>query len=288
MSTITEIEVGGVPRKIEDAQARDDVRLLLQQTNGLYKGRNLAEIFNGEISRYSDPWEWIHDRIDMGFYDGIYVCDFIPHTVKNERVESQIACLDGYTRTTDQNLGHHIDFISRDCFSETVQWNTTNNNNGNAESPYPYMVSNLHKWLEETLYGYLPENVKKHIVTKRSLMEQRYSASGALTDSTSWGWQDIGKLWVPHEYEVFGAVVWGTQGWSEGQAMQYPIFANSYLNRIKGAGHGGSRCAWWLASVRSGDSTDACLVDSYGNASYWGASNALRVPLCFRITAKAA
>ena len=61
MSTITEIEVGGVPRKIEDAQARDDVRLLLQQTNGLYKGRNLAEIFNGEISRYSDPWEWIHD-----------------------------------------------------------------------------------------------------------------------------------------------------------------------------------------------------------------------------------
>ena len=150
------------------------------------------------------------------------------------------------------------------------------------------MVSNLHKWLEETLYGYLPENVKKHIVTKRSLMEQRYSASGALTDSTSWGWQDIGKLWVPHEYEVFGAVVWGTQGWSEGQAMQYPIFANSYLNRIKGAGHGGSRCSWWLASVGSGDSTNACLVSGLGYASDWGASDASRVPLCFRITAKAA
>ena len=49
MSTITEIEVGGVPRKIEDAQARDDVRLLLQQTNGLYKGRNLGEILIGEF-----------------------------------------------------------------------------------------------------------------------------------------------------------------------------------------------------------------------------------------------
>ena len=35
MSTIKEIEVGGVLRKIEDEQARDDVSLLLQQMNGL-------------------------------------------------------------------------------------------------------------------------------------------------------------------------------------------------------------------------------------------------------------
>lgn len=70
--------------------------------------------------------------------------------------------------------------------------------------------------------------------------------------------------------------------------MQYPIFANSYLNRIKGAGHGGSRCSWWLASVGSGDSTNACLVSGLGYASDWGASDASRVPLCFRITAKAA
>ena len=285
MSTIKEIEVGGVLRKIEDEQARDDVSLLLQQMNGLYKGRDLADVFNGEISRYTDPWEWIHDRIDMGFYNGIYICDFIPQTIKNERIESQVAGIDVYTRTTDQDLGHHIDFISRDCFSETVQWNTTNNNNGNTESPYPYMVSNLHKWLGETLYGFLPQAVKNQIVTKRSLMEQRYSASGALTDSTTWGWQDIGLLWVPHEYEVFGAVVWGTQGWSEGQAMQYPIFANSYLNRIKSAGHGGGRCLWWLASVRSGHSTYACNVGGNGAADNWSASGAVRVPVCFRIKA---
>lgn len=70
--------------------------------------------------------------------------------------------------------------------------------------------------------------------------------------------------------------------------MQYPIFANSYLNRIKGAGHGGSRCDWWLASVRSGISTNACGVSNYGYADNWNASYAYRVPLCFRITAKAA
>ena len=117
------------------------------------------------------------------------------------------------------------------------------------------------------------------------LLEQRYSSAGALTDSTSWGWQDLGALWVPLEYEAFGAIVWGTPGWSEGQAVQYPIFANTYLSRIKGAGNGGSRCSWWLASVRSGDSTSACGVSSNGLADYWYASSSSRVPVCFRITA---
>lgn len=284
MSTVKEIEVGGVLRKIEDEQARDDVSLLLQQTNGLYKGRDLTTVFADEIAGYTDAWAWIHARITAGNYSGIYVGDYIPITVKNETVQMQVAGIDVYTNTTDQGLGHHIDFISRDCFSETVQWNTTNNNNGNATDGSPYMVSNLHTWLA-TLSSHLPQAVKNHIVTKRSLMEIRYSASGALTDSTSWDWKDMGILWVPHEYEVFGAVVWATKGYGQGQAMQYPIFANSYLNRIKGAGHGGSRCAWWLASVGSGYSTTACLVSYYGDASSWTASGAPRVPVCFRIKA---
>lgn len=284
MSTIKEIEVGGVLRKIEDSQARDDVSLLLQQTNGLYRGRDLTAVFADEIANYTDAWDWIHTRIKAGNYTGIYVGDYIPVTVKNERVEMQVAGIDVYTHTTDQDLGHHIDFISRDCFSETVQWNTTNNNNGNATDGSPYMVSNLHTWLA-TLSSHLPQAVKNHIVTKRSLMEIRYSASGALTDSTTWEWKDIGLLWVPHEYEVFGSVVWATKGYGQGQAMQYPIFANSYLNRIKGAGHGGSRCHWWLASVRSGYSTLACGVRHDGTAHHWDASSAYRVPVCFRIKA---
>lgn len=284
MSTIKEMEVGGVLRQIEDSQARDDVSLLLQQTNGLYKGRDLTTVFADEIAGYTDAWAWIHARITAGNYSGIYVGDYIPITVKNETVQMQVAGIDVYTNTTDQGLGHHIDFISRDCFSETVQWNTTNNNNGNATDGSPYMVSNLHTWLA-TLSSHLPQAVKNHIVTKRSLMEIRYSASGALTDSTSWEWKDMGLLWVPHEYEVFGSVVWATKGYGQGQAMQYPIFANSWLNRIKGAGHGGSRCRWWLASVRSGGSTHACDVSSNGHAYYWSASNASRVPVCFRIKA---
>ena len=284
MSNITEIKIGGGVRKIEDSQARDDVGLLLQQTNGLYKGRDLTVVFADEIAEHTDAWAWIHARIIAGNYAGIYVGDYIPITIKDQEVEMQVAGIDIYTKTLDQELGHHIDFISRDCFPETVQWNTTNNNNGNATDGSPYMVSNLHSWLA-TLSSHLPQAVKDHIVTKRTILETRYSESGMLTDSTGWEWKDMGLLWVPHEYEVFGSTVWGTKGYSSAQTVQYPIFANSYLNRIKGTGHGGSRCAWWLASVPSGHSTLACYVISGGYASHWSASYAGRVPICFRIAA---
>ena len=232
-SEISRIETGGVSRPIKDETARNDNLILHQQDNRIYKGRNLVTVFASEIAKYSDEWAWIRARIKAANYEGIYVGDYIPVTMNKEVVNMQVAGIDTYYNTTDQPVGHHIDFISKDCFTETIQWNTTNNNNGNSESPYPYMVSNLKKWLDETLYGYLPDKVKNQIAHKRMLLEQRYSSAGALTDSTGWGWQDLGALWVPLEYEVFGAIVWGTPGWSEGQAVQYPIFANTYLSRIK-------------------------------------------------------
>lgn len=261
----------------------DELARAMQDNDRLYPGRDLTTVFALEIANYSDAWAWIKARIKAHNFTGIHVADYIPITMNGETVKMQVAGIDSYYRTTDQQLSHHIDFISKDCFSQTVQWNTTNNNNGDSTSPYPYMVSNLHTFLTTTLYNYLPAAVKAVISNKRMLMEQRYSASGALTDSTSWGWQDLGLLWVPTEYEVFGSVIWGTKGWSEGQGLQYPIFANSFLNRVKGAGNGGGRCGWWLASVGSGYSTGCVGVGNNGDSGYWAASYELHVPVCFRI-----
>lgn len=243
-------------------------------------------MFNAEIAHYSSPWDWMMDRIDMGFYVGLNDSDFIPMTAESETHEMQIAGMNTYTRTTDQNLGNHIDFISRDCYSQTVQWNTTNNNNGTAEQPFPYLASNVKQFLDQ-LYNKLPADVKQFIVSKRTFLERRYSSGGVLKKTTSWGWMDIGKLWLPNEYEVFDNTVWATKGWSAGQAMQYPIFANSYKNRIKGAGSKGVRCNWWLLSVGDDSSIDACSSSSYGYANLWEVSGTLRVPICFRLARQA-
>ena len=266
------------------AAVDDALELIMQDNDRIYPGRDLTSVFALEIAQYSDAWAWIKARIKAHNFTGIHVADYIPITMNGQTVKMQVAGIDTYYRTTDQQLSHHIDFISKDCFNQPVKWNTTNTNNGTSAENSPYMVSNLHTFLTTTLYGYLPAEVKAVISNKRMLMEYRYSASGALSDSTSWGWKDLGPLWVPTEYEVFDSCIWGTKGWSQGQAIQYPIFANSYLHRIKGQGNGGSRCYWWLASVTGGSSSYCVYVSNYGLSSYWsGASDGLCVPVCFRI-----
>ena len=243
----------------------------------LYDGRELSEY----------TWAQLKTKCQNADFSDLRVGDYKTISLTGgEVVKMQIAGIDTYYKTTDQQAPHHIDWISVDCLNDYVQWNTKNNNNGNATNDCPWSISNVYKYLNETIYPKLPADVKGVIKNKRSLIEQRYSASGALTDSTGWAWQDMGNLWLPNEYEVFGSVVWGTKGYSGGQHVQYPLFANSYKHRIKGKGNGGTRCTWWLSTVGSGDSTRCCYVrsDGYANsnsASYIGVG----VPVCFRLSA---
>lgn len=243
----------------------------------LYEGRELSEY----------TWAQLQTKCQNADFSDLRVGDYKTITLTGgEVVKMQIAGIDTYYKTTDQQVPHHIDWISVDCLNDYVQWNTTNNNNGDSTSPHPWLVSNVYSYLNNTIYPKLPADVKAVIKNKRSLLESRYSASGTLTDSTSWAWQDMGNLWLPHEYEVFGSVVWGTKGYSQGQAVQYPLFANSYTHRLKGKGNNGSRCSWWLATVDSGYSTHCCYVSTYGSADYYIASRAIiGVPVCFRISA---
>jgi hypothetical protein len=76
--------------------------------------------------------------------------------------------------------------------------------------------------------------------------------------------------------------VWSTKAFGYGQAVQYPIFANSYEHRMKGAGPDGSRNRWWLASALSGFTTDAVNVGGYGQSDTSNAGTEMFVPLCFR------
>ena len=243
----------------------------------LYEGRELSEY----------TWAQLKTKCQNADFSDLRVGDYKTITLTGgEVVKMQIAGIDTYYKTTDQQLGHHIDWISVDCLNDYVQWNTTNNNNGNATSPHPWLVSNVCSYLNNTIYPKLPADVKAVIKNKRSLLESKYSESGTLTDSTSWDWQNMGNLWLPHEYEVFGSVVWGTKGFSQGQAVQYPLFANSDTHRIKGKGNNGGRCGWWLAAVSSGNSTYCCLVSGNGHAgSYLASHTDIGVPVCFRISA---
>lgn len=254
----------------------------IEAADHTYQGVDLTERFAEEIAGYANSWRWIKARIAAANFDGLHIGDYIPIYMGDYLIKMKIAGMDTYYKTTDDQLGHHIDWISEDCYPDTVQWFTSNNNNGTADEAAPYLKSTVKKFLDG-LVSKLPTEVKEVISDKRFLLESRYSASGTLTDSTAWAWKDLGKLWIPSEYEVFGSCVWASNPYGSGQAVQYPIFANGFINRIKKAGDGGGRAYWWLLSVCSGSSIGACTVSGNGNAHNYNCSYAIRVPVCFRI-----
>lgn len=256
-----------------------------QAHNKMYlPGRDLTIVFADEIANYSDEWAWIQARLNAHNVSGLRVGDYIPIKVGTENHIAEIAGINTYRRTGDNGheVGYHIDWITRDCYSGTVKFNTTNINNGNANSPSPFLASNLKSWLDGTLYPLLDAKLKNVIKAKRILAPSRYQSGATLTDDNSWAWQDFDKLWALLETEIFDGLVWSTKGYGNGQAVQYPIFANSYEHRMKGAGPSGARAHWWTASATSGHSTHVVFVGADGNSNNGSASGAFCVPVCFR------
>ena len=289
--------------------------------NRIYDGRDLTQIFANEIANYSDEWAWIKARISSANYTGLYIGDYIPVTISagtvggdsiaSQTFKCQIAGIDTYTGCGDTEIGHHIDFISREVIDSTVTWNPENNNNGTSVQANPWLASQAYAYLNGvnnyTTSAYnnvahggdysaggilqlLPTKLTNLIVTKRNLLDSRYDSTKLLTYSTTWAWGDMGKLWLPNEIEVYGTQIRSNLGYAQGYwnpeaniAVAYPIYLGSGRNRIKRVSSGG-RSRWWLSSAVSYTSAYVCNVASYGHASSGGATNAgIRCPLCFRI-----
>ena len=272
-----------------------------------YEGVDLTQKFTSEIANYSDEWAWIKARIQAGNFKGIYVNDYIPITCSNGYVlKAQIAGINTYTGYADQQVGNHIDFICKELWNDLHVMNKVNYNNGNANSPNPFLASDLNYWLNSmsgtvpnstsdpsvttevdytaggVLY-YLPDKLKNQIITKRILLPSRYTAGSVLTSDNSWAWQITDKLWIPSEVEVYGAPCWGDSGYGAGGFVQYPYFANN-MNRVKRRCSSNDRYSWWLLSARSGNSTHFAGVANYGSANSISATNAgIAAPVCFRI-----
>lgn len=242
----------------------------------------------------TESWPALQTRIRAGNLKGIHIGDFKTITLTTgEVVVMEVAGIDHYRRCGDweHEIGHHVDFISRDCLAGTKVYNDTATNNGTAEEPNPWRASKLLQTLNDEVTGVfatLPADLKTSIIEKRALLEKRYSAAGALEASTGWEWNNMGKLWIPTEVEVFGNTFWsdGDAGWNGGGGcnLQYPIFYGGAKHIIKGIGNGGSRCYWWEASARRLSSTYLCFVYLAGTASYGVATHpSVYAPLCFRI-----
>ena len=284
------LTVGGTPYEMIDETARANAQTALNNAEfnrlalvGKYDGQSIATILAGEIGG-GTVYDALHKRIAAANFAGLRVGDYLDvplvsasAVAAQQSVRFLLAHIDPYYCCGDNSKGHHIAFVASAPVSVAktatgvandsyLTWNTTNTNQGTAETKNPYLGSNLKAW-ETAFEACLPEGLTKYLLTQRVLLEERYSASGALTDSNNWNWQDIGKVWSPSEMEVYGCPVWGTPGWSVGFDCQFDLFRDT-AHRING-----TRCSWWLRSVMGGSSSYVCYVNLYGNANYNSATN---------------
>ena len=262
-----------------------------QLADNVYAGRDISTItaLASEIASAGSIPAFLNARAKAGNFNGLRIGDWTDIVLSSGvTMRYQIAAFDHYYNCADAAMGHHIVMVPTSTPAVTgdyaingsyIYWNTTNTNNGTADESNPYLASNLHAWETGVFLPLMPTAWQNVMRNHRSLVETRYSASGALTDSTSWKWADLGKIWSPSEMEVYGCPIWGTKGYGQGMDSQFPIFRET-KNRIKG------RIAWWLRSVSGGSSVNACYVSNVGLANYYSPTNTWVRPLpCFLIGA---
>ena len=283
------LSVGGVPYEMVDPTSRNNSQMALSNAEynrqcliGKYGGQSIATLLAGEIGG-GTVYDALHKRIAANNFAGLRVGDYLDVPLVSasgeagqQSVRIVIAHIDPYLWCDNRSKGHHIAFVASAPIavsssysgvtnSSFIPWNKTNTNQGTADVKNPYLCSQLKGW-EKAFEACLPEGLTKYILTQRVLLEERYSASGALTASNNWSWQDIGKVWSLSETEVYGCPVWGTPGYSVGFDCQFDLFKDT-AHRLNGTRYG-----WWLRSVSGGSSANVCYVTSDGYANYCDAT----------------
>lgn len=294
-------------------QGFDELEIQTEIADHIYQGVDLTIKFASEIVNFSDEWAWIKSRITAGNYKGIHIGDYIPiHFTKPSvfTLNAQVAGIDTYYNygPSADMVGHNIDFICKELWVEERQMNIVDYNNGVFTQRCPWLASDLYYYINSLkgqipnsavfnpsvtmvdytsggIYFYLPKSLKQVISAKQMCIEERFSRTELLTESTNMHLPatPIGRLWLPTEFEVYGAGIFNSNKFANsGCPVQYPIFANNIANRTKNK-LDIPRYAWWLLSPANSNSTDWCSVDSIGVARQFSATFTRGVPVCFRV-----
>ena len=291
--SVLSIETKKVTELTSTENLTDSSILMVHDGNGL-KTTTLGEIAGTIEDESAHPynygkeisltWDEISAKTKKGDFTGLRIGDYKTVTLTTgEVVIMEIAGIDPYFGSGDQEAGHHILWVSRDCLATTYQMNSNANNNGTSAEPNPYRASALFSTLQNTIFPTVPAEIRSHVIEMRGLLEQRYSASGTLNNSNNWAWYSRGKAILLTPIEVLGTAGWGESGWSNGGGVNVhlPLFAGSSKHFIKRKGNGGARVYWWLAAASAGDSAFFCGVGYYGSSDYSWAGNSFGVPLSF-------
>ena len=153
-----------------------------------------------------------------------------------------------------------LTFQLHDCYGETKNMNSSNTNSGGWTS---CAMRSTHL---PAILALMPTEVQNGI---REVNKLTSAGSQSATINTT-----ADKLFLLSEVEIFGSTRYSAAG--EGTQYDYYKAGNSKVKN-----RDGSAAYWWERSPCASNSTNFCLVNSYGNASSNGASNARGVAFGF-------
>jgi len=253
---------------IEMSEATSDV------SSAIEKGRNLLEVFGvttiaevmAEIRRRCNNNGQI-DNTKKPHFEGIKIGDYLDlpslndgttNFVWNEEYKNLRILVSGFNiykgAADKENTENHILFSFRNCVT-TRQMNTSDTNSGG------YASSAMKTYLD----GVFANGLRTALGG-----DYLYSVSRLLsTSDTNWAW-NLNTVFLPTEYEVWGAPVWSYVGYGGGFQCQWPIFRETVY---KGKKHNGSRMWYWVASQRAGSASLFCYVGNHIIANHYNTSS---------------
>lgn len=284
-STLFVVNQGGMPYKLS-------FRTMIEYMKDIFLSGGVP--YGNELTM---SWFELQSQIKGGNFTGIHIGDYKNIILEDgEEAVMEVAGIDQYYKCGDTTIGHHIDFISRDCLKDTMPFNTPEGrgetNNGTEEEQNPWKSSDLFKLMndeENGVFSKLPDDLKPYIIEKHAQLKQRYSSSGPVNNSTGQKWDYMGKLWFPTDIEIFGNAFWSCDntGYSGngGCNLQYPLFYGGAKHIIKMKGNNNSsKAVWWIGMAVKDNNSQVCCVNENGAAGQNSPTiTSVSVPLCFRI-----
>jgi hypothetical protein len=244
---------------------RGEVVDLLELTANGYgqyrEGRNLLDVLN--VTSIADLMTELRRRCNgtgKPDFSGLMIGDYfdlpsiaIAGTAYqwNESYKNLRILLSGFNQFKNvgdtENVKNHVLFTFRNCVL-TRRMNSSDTNAGG------YASSEMADFLGGDFKNGLQAAIGDYIYPFKHL----HSTKG------SWAWK-TDTVFLPTEYEVFGAPVWSEVGYGGGFQCQFPIFQQSSEYLVKR--YNGSRQSYWLASPYAGGGTSFVSVD-YGGYAY--------------------
>lgn len=265
--------------------------------NSIWRGEELLSA--NHFGRYENALESLARAVGRGDFNDIYVGDTITVTMDavdgyestSQTVVWVVMGINTYYNNGPNYLGpailsiitkNHLVLVPKDAFKGTITMNSTptSGKSDNLDNPSRFQayagsdMFNIHLPAYRTaISNSLMGNVLTHYELLSDEMDDTIVSGGfgGLTGASSDSdWFDS-TITLLNEVEVYGTRIASSSCFDVGNGcMQLPGFRLNPTLKIKGMGHGGDRCSWWLSAVA--DRTSFVVADYDGNVSWIEAS----------------